>query len=83
VLEILREVSRPHFRQERRDDQVFKDWEFLIDGREEFLRILNRYYEADATDTITLLESKHQPPFIFCTDVGIFINIFDDKWKGR
>jgi hypothetical protein len=39
--------------------------------------------KADATDTITLLESKDYSLFIFCGDVAIFVEVVEDEWKGR
>ena len=69
----------------RDDNKVFQDWIFPADGRDELLHICDARPKADATDAITLFESKGQSFFIFCSNVRIFrfAKVVDNKWKGR
>jgi hypothetical protein len=66
----------------RHDDQILQDRKFLIDGHDELLQISSRQVKTDATDAITLPESKDGSLFIFCGDVRV-VKLIDDEWKGR
>jgi hypothetical protein len=71
------------------DNQVFQDWIFLVDGRDEPLEIRSRQLKADTMDAITLPESQDCSLFLFCGEVmkcGIMMKvpvIIDDDWKRR
>jgi hypothetical protein len=65
------------------DKQVFQDWIFLIDGHDDPLQIRKRQLKANATNAMTLLESKDCALFIFGGDVVIFVKVVDDEWQGR
>jgi hypothetical protein len=67
---------------ERIHNQIFQDWEFLIDRHDKLLQILNGEGKAEVADAMTLLESKQYPLFIFCSGV-IFTAVINSEWKGR
>jgi hypothetical protein len=63
-------------------NQIFQDWEFLIDRHDKLRQILNREGKAEVADAMTLLESKQYPLFIFCSD-AIFTAVINSERKGR
>jgi hypothetical protein len=62
-------------------NQVFQDWEFLLDRHDKLL-ITNRKGKAEVADAMTLLESKQYPLLIFCSD-AISTAVINGERKGR
>ena len=63
------------------DNQVFQNWIFIVHRHGELLQTSNRHQKADATDAVTLLESKDCSLFNFYNDPVILV--IDDEWRGR
>jgi hypothetical protein len=47
-----------------------------------FCIIVTALLKADATDAITLFESKDYSLFVFCGELTILPKVTDDEWKG-
>ena len=72
-----RAVLRP-----RIHNQVFQDREFHIDCHNKLPQILNTGGKAEVADAMTLLKSKQDSLFIFCSD-AISTAVIDSKGKKR
>ena len=63
--------------------QVFQYWKLIVQKRDKPLQIQNRDFQADAANTITVSECKHDSLFIVRGEVLIFIAVINDERKSR
>jgi len=81
-LKCIREYQGRAFRVPRSQNKVFQVWEFIIDCHDKLPQNPKGEAKAEVADAMTLLESKHYPLFIFCSD-AVVTDIVDDEREGR